>query len=170
MPWHPAYVGVGSNLDDPAHQVRRALAALAELPDTRLYRSSSLYGSRPLGGLAQPDYVNAAAGLLTRLELHPFFDALRALELRLGRAPGRVRWAPRRIDLDLLLFSQLRLNEPGLTLPHPGLLVRNFVLRPLAELAPELTLSGEGRIVDLAARLGGDGLWPLERAQGGRDA
>jgi 2-amino-4-hydroxy-6-hydroxymethyldihydropteridine diphosphokinase len=170
MPWLPAYVGLGSNLDDPALQVRHALAALSELPETRLYRSSSLYGSRPLGELAQPDYVNAAAGLLTQLEVHPFFDALRALEIRLGRASGRVRWAPRRIDLDLLLFSQLQLREPDLTLPHPGLLARNFVLWPLAELAPELSVPGAGRIVDLAARLGRDGLWQLEGAQGGRDA
>src|ERR1700690_836546 len=128
MPWHPAYVGLGSNLDDPAQQVRRALVALSELPRTSLYRKSSLYGSRPLGGLAQPDYVNAAVGLLTQLGVHPFFDALRALEIRLGRAPDRVRWAPRRIDLDLLLYSQQRLHEPALTLPHPGLLVRNLVL------------------------------------------
>jgi len=170
MPWHPAYVGVGSNLDDPARQVSHALAALSELPDTRLYRRSSLYGSRPLGGLAQPDYVNAAAGLVTQLDVHPFFDALRALELRLGRAPERVRWAPRRIDLDLLLFSQLRVQEPGLTLPHAGLMVRNFVLFPLAELAPELTLPGEGRIADLAARVGRDGLWLLDGAQDRCDA
>jgi 2-amino-4-hydroxy-6-hydroxymethyldihydropteridine diphosphokinase len=170
MPWHPAYVGLGSNLDDPAFQVRHALSALSELPDTRLYRRSSLYGSRPLGGRAQPDYVNAAAGLLTRLAVHPFFEALRALEIRLGRAPERVRWAPRRIDLDLLLFSQLRLQEPELTLPHPGLMLRNFVLWPLAELAPELSVPGAGPIADLAARVGRDGLWRLDATQDGCDA
>src|SRR5208337_2216408 len=115
MQWHPAYVGLGSNLDQPVHQVRRALAALSSLPETRLYLSSSLYGSRPLGGLAQPDYVNAAAGLLTRLDVQRFFEALRALEVRLGRPASRERWAPRCIDLDLLLFGQLRLDDAALT-------------------------------------------------------
>jgi 2-amino-4-hydroxy-6-hydroxymethyldihydropteridine diphosphokinase len=170
MPWHPAYVGLGSNLDDPAQQVRRALVALSELPDTRLYRKSSLYGSRPLGGLAQPAYVNAVAGLLTQLGVHPLFDALRALEIRLGRAPERVRWAPRRIDLDLLLYPQLRLHEPALTLPHPGLLVRNFVLWPLAEVAPELNIPGEGGIAELAARVGREGLWLLDGSAGACNA
>ena len=111
MPWHPAYVGLGSNLDQPVRQVRRALTALSGLPETQLYRRSSLYGSRPLGGLAQPDYVNAAAGLLTRLDVHPFFEALRALEVELGRPASRERSAPRCIDLDLLLFGQLRMEE-----------------------------------------------------------
>jgi 2-amino-4-hydroxy-6-hydroxymethyldihydropteridine diphosphokinase len=165
MPWHPAYVGLGSNLDDPACQVRQALSALNSLPATHLYRQSSLYGSRPLGGLAQPDYVNAAAGLLTQLEVHPFFEALRALEVRLGRPASRERWVARRIDLDLLLFGELRLEDPALTLPHPGLLVRNFVLYPLAELAPELQVPGHGPIADLAAQRGREGLWLLKDSE-----
>jgi len=162
MRWHPAYVGLGSNLDEPAHQIRRALAALAELPATQLYWHSSLYGSRPLGGLAQPDYVNAVAGLLTQLEVQPFFESLRALEIRLGRPASRERWAPRCIDLDLLLFGQLRLQDATLTLPHPGLLTRNFVLYPLAERAPELDIPGQGLVSALAARLGRDGIWLLD--------
>jgi 2-amino-4-hydroxy-6-hydroxymethyldihydropteridine diphosphokinase len=165
MPWHPAYVGLGSNLDGPIHQVRRALAALSELPETRWYGHSSLYRSRPLGGLAQPDYVNAAAALLTRLAVRPFFDALCALERRLGRPAAHERWASRRIDLDLLLFGQLRLEEATLRLPHPGLLERNFVLYPLAELAPELMVPGAGPVAELAARLGREGLWVLDGAQ-----
>lgn len=159
MRWQPAYVGLGSNLDDPIHQVGRALAALGELPDTRLYRQSSLYGSHPLNGLAQPDFVNAAAGVLTQLEVHAFFEALRALESRLGRPASRERWAARNIDLDLLLFGELRLEEPALTLPHPGLLTRSFVLYPLAELAPELHVPGHGPVRALAARLDRSQLW-----------
>jgi 2-amino-4-hydroxy-6-hydroxymethyldihydropteridine diphosphokinase len=86
MLWHPAYVGLGSNLDEPAMQVRRALVALAELPRTRLMRCSGLYGSKPMGPPAQPDFVNAVAGLLTELEAAEFFAELRALEHALGRA------------------------------------------------------------------------------------
>jgi 2-amino-4-hydroxy-6-hydroxymethyldihydropteridine diphosphokinase len=165
MPWYPAYVGLGSNLDDPARQVRQALRALSSLPETRLYRQSSLYGSRPLGGLAQPDYVNAAAGLLTQLDVHPFFEALCALEIQLGRPASRERWAARCIDLDLLLFGQLRLEERALRLPHPGMLARNFVLYPLAELAPELQVPGHGRVADLAVQQGREGLWLLRDSE-----
>ena len=110
MLWHPAYVGLGSNLDEPVRQVQRGLAALAELPDARLVRQSSLYGSRPMGPVSQPDFVNAVAGVLTTLEAADFFAQLRDLECRLGRAPPRERWGPRKIDLDLLMFGQLRLD------------------------------------------------------------
>jgi 2-amino-4-hydroxy-6-hydroxymethyldihydropteridine diphosphokinase len=162
MLWHPAYVGLGSNLDGPAGQVRKALAALAEIPATRLVRHSSLYRSRPMGPVAQPDFVNAAAGLLTQLEVEEFFAQLRSLERRLGRAAPRERWGPRSIDLDLLLFGQLRLDQPQLQLPHPGIVKRNFVLYPLAEVAPELPVPGCGRVAELAARINPEGLWRLD--------
>jgi|SRR5579863_253768 len=162
MLWHPAYVGLGSNLERPASQVRRALAALAEVPATRLVRQSSLYGSRPLGPVAQPDFVNAVAGLLTGLDVREFFAQLRALERRLGRVPPRERWGPRLIDLDLLVFSQLQLADEQLRLPHPGIVERNFVLYPLAEVAPELPVPGCGRVAELAARINSEGLWRLD--------
>jgi 2-amino-4-hydroxy-6-hydroxymethyldihydropteridine diphosphokinase len=162
MQWSPAYIGVGSNLDGPATQVRRALTALGELALTRVERISSLYGSEPFGPAAQPPYVNAVAGVLTQLEVRPFFDALRALEAKLGRAPPRERWGPRLIDLDLLLFGQQRLDSPELTLPHPGIVQRNFVLYPLREVAPELTVPGSGRVTVLAARVQTAGIWRLE--------
>jgi 2-amino-4-hydroxy-6-hydroxymethyldihydropteridine diphosphokinase len=162
MLWHPAYVGLGSNLERPASQVRRALAALAEVPATRLVRQSSLYGSRPLGPVAQPDFVNAVAGLLTGLDVREFFAQLRALEGRLGRVPPRERWGPRLIDLDLLVFSQLQLADEQLRLPHPGIVERNFVLYPLAEVAPELPVPGCGRVAELAARINSEGLWRLD--------
>ena len=161
MLWRPAYVGIGSNLDEPAIQVRRALAALPELPQTRLVLNSTLYGSKPLGPAAQPDFVNAVAALLTQLEAPAFFQALRALEVALGREPPRVRWGPRRIDLDLLVFGAQRLASADLTLPHPGIVQRNFVLYPLCEVAPDLNVPGCGRVAALAAGVQSAGVWRL---------
>jgi len=160
--WHPVYVGLGSNLDDPARQVGRALQALSQLPQSRLERTSSLYASAPMGPVSQPDFVNAVAGLLTRLPVQAFFQALRQLERDLGREPPRVRWGPRRIDLDLLVFGEERLASESLTLPHPGIVVRNFVLYPLAEVAPELSIVGFGRVAQLAERVGASGLRRLD--------
>src|ERR1700676_2646563 len=162
MLWHPAYVGIGSNLDERAGQVHRAFAALRELPQTRLVLTSSLYGSKPLGPAAHPDFVNAVAGLLTQLAASAFFSALRALEAGLGREPPRVRWGPRRIDLDLLVFGAERLDGPELTLPHPGIVQRNFVLYPLSEVAPGLEVPGCGRVAELAARAERAGIWRLD--------
>ncbi len=162
MLWQSVYVGVGSNLDDPALQVRRALQALAQLPDTRLMRHSALYGSRPWGLTEQPDFVNAVAALLTQLPVRGFFETLQALQTRLGRVPPPVRYGPRRIDLDLLLFDQMRLQTPELTLPHPGLVSRNFVLYPLFEVAPELRIPGGQRIVELLPHVDRTGLWRLD--------
>jgi 2-amino-4-hydroxy-6-hydroxymethyldihydropteridine diphosphokinase len=164
MRWYPAYVGLGSNLDDPAAQVRRALAALAHLPDSRLLRQSALYGSKPLGPAAQPDFVNAVGALLTRLEAGVFFAELRQLERTLGRTPPREHWGPRRIDLDLLVFGSLRLDTAELRLPHPGIVARNFVLYPLAEVAPELPVPGYGVAAELAARVSPSGIWRLDTA------
>jgi len=163
MLWTAAYVGVGSNLEQPASQVTRALHALRGLPHTRLERMSSLYGSKPMGPATQPDYVNAVAALLTQLQVHPFFDALRALETQLGRQPPQERWGPRIIDLDLLLFGQQRLECAQLMLPHPGIEQRNFVLYPLREVAPELRVPGSGRVTALAARVSSDGIWRYEQ-------
>jgi 2-amino-4-hydroxy-6-hydroxymethyldihydropteridine diphosphokinase len=162
MRWHPAYVGVGSNLGDPADQVRGALRALSGLPEVCCVSSSSLYGSKPLGPQAQPDYVNAAAGLLTRLEPLSLLQQLRALEQRLGRDPAHVRWGPRRIDLDLLVYGQQRCEDPQLTLPHPGIVQRNFVLYPLLDIAAELNVPGWGRVAELAARADPAGIWRLD--------
>lgn len=161
MRWFPAYVGIGSNLREPAAQVEAAFAALAALPRTRLVRRSSLYGSRPMGPVAQPDFCNAVAGLLTELDADALFAQLRAVELRLGREPPRERWGPRVIDLDLLVYADLCRSEPALTLPHPGIALRNFVLQPLCEVAPDLLVPGLGRVASLAAQLSADGLWKI---------
>jgi 2-amino-4-hydroxy-6-hydroxymethyldihydropteridine diphosphokinase len=160
MHWRPVYVGIGSNLDDPPQQVRRAFDALAGLPSTGLWRRSSLYGSRPMGPVPQPDFVNAVAGLLTQLTPHEFLAALLALEAGFGRARLQ-RWGPRRIDLDLLVFAAEQMNTPGLTIPHPGIVQRNFVLYPLAEVAPTLEVPGLGRVSELAARIPDADIWRL---------
>jgi len=162
MLWSPAYVAVGSNLNQPARQVSRALTALAELPHTRVEVASPLFGSKPFGLISQPDFVNAVAGVLTQLELKPFFDALLELERRLGKQAPPVRWGPRLIDLDLLLFAQQRIESPELTLPHPGIVQRNFVLYPLREVAPELIVPGSGRVSMLASRIESAGIWRLD--------
>jgi 2-amino-4-hydroxy-6-hydroxymethyldihydropteridine diphosphokinase len=162
MLWQSAYVGVGSNLDEPERQVRAALAALATLEATVLVAASSLYGSRPWGVSEQPDFVNAVAGLLTQLPVDEFFRALRALERQLGRAPPTVRWGPRRIDLDLLLFDALQLPGPALRLPHPGVVQRNFVLYPLCEVAPDLVVPGSGCVRELRSRVDRAGIWRLD--------
>jgi 2-amino-4-hydroxy-6-hydroxymethyldihydropteridine diphosphokinase len=146
-------VALGSNLDDPRAQVERAMTALAGLPDTRLVLRSSLYRSRPFGPVEQPDFVNAAAGLLTQLEPARLLVQLKGLEASLGRERPAVRWGPRQIDLDLLLHGESRITEPDLTVPHPGLAERAFVLVPLAEISPDLTVPGRGRVRELLARV-----------------
>lgn len=154
----PAYVALGSNLDDPRAQVERALAALDQLPQTRCVLRSSLYRSRPFGPVEQPDFVNAVAGLLTTLQPATLLASLQALETRLGRERPVVRWGPRRIDLDLLVHGSARIAQSGLELPHPGIAERAFVLAPLAEIAPDLDVPGVGRVSALLAKLDSSGL------------
>ncbi len=162
MKWMPAYVGLGSNLQDPPQQLRQAFAALATLPSTRLVYQSSLYGSRPMGPVAQADFCNAAAGLLTQLDADALLAALRALEDSLGRAPAHARWGPRVIDLDLLVYGNERRSSAALSLPHPGIAERSFVLRPLCEFAPDLIVPGVGRVADLTAKVSSADLWVID--------
>jgi 2-amino-4-hydroxy-6-hydroxymethyldihydropteridine diphosphokinase len=116
-----------------------------------------------MGPQDQPDFVNAVAGLLTRLPVRELLDALQAVERAAGRDRAQSqRWGPRPLDLDILCFGQLRIEEPGLHLPHPGIAERNFVLLPLLELAPGLQIPGLAPLLGLVARLGDGGLEPLE--------
>jgi 2-amino-4-hydroxy-6-hydroxymethyldihydropteridine diphosphokinase len=154
----PTYVAIGSNLDDPPQQVRSAFARLATLERCRLILSSPLYRSKPIGPQDQPEFVNAVAGMLTLLSAHELLRALKSIEADLGRAQPIVRWGPRRIDLDLLVHGNLQLADTDLVIPHPGLPARNFVLYPLRDIAPELIVPGHGRVSELAARVGADGL------------
>lgn len=154
----PAYVGLGSNLGDPPAQLRRALASLGGLPATRLLSVSSFYRSPPLGPAGQPDYLNAVAGLLTTLPALELLAALQAIETAQGRRRDGERWGPRTLDLDLLLHGDARLASPSLTLPHPGLRERAFVLVPLAEIAPGLRLPDGTAVARLAGAVDTGGL------------
>jgi 2-amino-4-hydroxy-6-hydroxymethyldihydropteridine diphosphokinase len=156
--WVPAYVALGSNLDDPVAQLRRALAELPQLPHSRLEVCSALYRSRPMGPVEQPDFVNAVAAMITQLDAAALLAELKRLEARLGRTQPVVRWGPRRIDLDLLVHGTTRMHDDTLTVPHPGLAERPFVLVPLAEIAPDLDVPGLGRVATLATRISSDGL------------
>ncbi len=147
--WFPVYVGIGSNLQMPARQVEDAISLLGELPESQLVAQSSLFRSAPFGGIEQPEFVNAAAALLTRLQPAAFFGALRDIETRKGRERGDLRWGPRVLDLDLLVYSDQTIDSPDLTVPHPGIAERNFVLLPLQEIAPELVIPGLGRVASL---------------------
>jgi 2-amino-4-hydroxy-6-hydroxymethyldihydropteridine diphosphokinase len=162
MLWMPAYVGIGSNLDDPLARVRRAFAELARLDGCRLIASSRIYRSPPLGPQNQPDFVNAVAGLLTTLTPHELLDALKRLEVSLGRTTSIERWGPRYIDLDLLLYAGERIDTPALKVPHAGVPERNWVLYPLMDIAPDLSVAGHGRVRDLADRVGSAGLTLIE--------
>ena len=160
--WQPAYIGLGSNLEDPQRQVLRAWERLAGLPETLAVIRSPLYRSRPFGPVPQADFVNAVAGLLTRLDAGALLEALQALERALGRRRDGTRWGPRLIDLDLLVFGRERRADGQLTLPHAGIVERNFVLYPLADIAPDLDVPGLGRVSELKARLAPEGLWRIE--------
>jgi 2-amino-4-hydroxy-6-hydroxymethyldihydropteridine diphosphokinase len=168
MTWRAAFVAIGSNLSGPRRQVGTAFDALTVVPETRLVLRSRLWQSRPMGPQDQPDYVNAVAGLVTKLSPRDLLRELQSIERRMGRTEPAVRWGPRLIDLDLLLVGDLQSGEPDLRLPHPGLHQRNFVLYPLAEIAAELWVPGHGRVRSLQQRVSGEGIEPLA-AQGSGD-
>ena len=140
---HLVFIGLGSNLADPVAQVLHAQEALGRLPQTRVTRRSSLYRSAPVGYLNQPDFINAIAQLETELAPRALLDALLALELECGRTREFCN-APRTLDLDLLLYDDLQHHEHGLTVPHPQMHLRAFVLLPLLEIAPDCVIPGVG--------------------------
>jgi len=149
MPREPvtAYVGLGANLGDPVHAIGEALHALGRMPQTELSRASSLYRSAPIGYAAQPGFVNAVAELRTSLSARQLLDELLALEALAGRRRSFPN-APRTLDLDLLLYGEERIEEPGLSVPHPRLHERRFVLEPLVEIAPQRIIPGHGLAVE----------------------
>jgi 2-amino-4-hydroxy-6-hydroxymethyldihydropteridine diphosphokinase len=159
--WQPAWIGVGSNLEDPRAQVLAGIGHLRKIPRTRLVLTSRLYRSRPFGKTDQPEFVNAVAGVLTQLDPMTLFRELKAIEKAMGRPEQHERWGPRIIDLDLLAQADERRSDAALTLPHPGIVERNFVLYPLADIAPDLDLPGLGRVADLAAAVTAEGLTQL---------
>ncbi|OWY38609.1 2-amino-4-hydroxy-6-hydroxymethyldihydropteridine diphosphokinase [Xenophilus sp. AP218F] len=158
-----AFVALGSNLEQPAEQIRAALAALATLTDSVLLRHSSLYRTAPVGYLEQPDFINAVAEIDTALSPHALLAELQALETRFGRERS-FRNAPRVLDLDLLYYEGVELDDPALTLPHPRMHERAFVIFPLAEIAGAVTLGALGQVAALAARLPEAGIERLPAA------
>jgi len=155
--WRPAYVAVGSNLNEPRDRVLEAFDALAALRATRLELRSRLYRTAPMGPQDQPEFVNAAAGLLTRLSARELLEELLAVEGAMGRR-RQERWGPRVIDLDLVWMTGAAVDEPGLKVPHPGVSERNFVLYPLCDIAPALAIPGHGRVADLMSKAGEAGI------------
>lgn len=147
-----AYVALGSNLNNPRQQVLDAMDALAQLPDTTVSKRSALYRTPPWGIQEQPPFVNAAVQLQTGLSPHPLLDALLAIERAAGRVRGE-RYGPRTLDLDLLYVEGVELDDARLTLPHPRMIERAFVLLPLHDIAPDLHLPGRGNVASLLAQL-----------------
>ncbi|MEO5829392.1 MAG: 2-amino-4-hydroxy-6-hydroxymethyldihydropteridine diphosphokinase [Rhodanobacter sp.] len=147
-----AYVALGGNLGNPRQQVLDAMDALAQLPGTRVLQRSSLYRTPPWGVLEQPPFINAAVELDTTLSPHDLLDALLAIEQRAGRVRAE-RNGPRMLDLDLLHVEGVQLDEPQLTLPHPRLAERAFVLLPLCDISPTLRLSGQTTVAEQLSRL-----------------
>ncbi|WHZ18601.1 MAG: 2-amino-4-hydroxy-6-hydroxymethyldihydropteridine pyrophosphokinase [Rhodanobacteraceae bacterium] len=156
-----AFVALGSNLDDPRAQVERGFDALAALPDTRLRARSRLFRTPPWGVVDQPDFINAVAELETSLSPRELLEALLGIETRAGRVRG-VPNGPRVLDLDLLLYANAGIREPGLVVPHPRLIERAFVLAPLADIAADRVVPGQGRVTDLLQHVDVSGCLPLD--------
>ena len=148
-----AYIGIGSNLDDPEQQVRAAIDALARLPRSTFVGASRLYRTAPWGKADQPAFVNAAAAVSTALSPRELLSALLAIERAQGRVRDGERWGPRVIDLDILVYGDARIDEPGLHVPHPRLAERAFVLVPFSEIAPYIDIPGLGKVHELEERL-----------------
>lgn len=164
MSAHTAYIGLGSNLGDSTQEILRARDAIAALPSTQYIELSPLYRSIPVGPPGQPDYINAAAKVVTRLCPTDLLKALQAIEDRQLRV-RQERWGPRTIDLDILLFDDLVVASTQLTIPHPHMTERNFVLIPLQQLAPDLILPNGESLAKLVEKVGTDGLWSIEEDQ-----
>ena len=158
-----AFIGLGSNLADPLVQVRQALVELDSIPGTRVTARSSFYRTSPVGLLEQPDFINAVASVRTTLKPLALLAALLAIENRHGRRRS-IRNAPRTLDLDLLLYGEQVLGQDGLSLPHPRLHERAFVLAPLAEIAPDAMVPGRGRVQDLLAQVDCNGVSRIDAA------
>ncbi|MTD27324.1 2-amino-4-hydroxy-6-hydroxymethyldihydropteridine diphosphokinase [Erwinia sorbitola] len=147
------YLALGSNLADPLHQVQSALNALAAIPDSTLVATSSLYRTPPYGPPDQPDFLNAAVALDTRLDAESLLDHTQRIELEQGRVRKEHRWGPRTLDLDIMLFGDQRLNTPRLTVPHYDMHNRAFMLLPLLEIAPALCLPDGTPLADILSTL-----------------
>lgn len=160
-PTHFAVIALGSNLAEPARQVRAALSALEAHPQIQIEKTSSLYVTAPVGYDDQPDFVNAVCSVRTSLDGVSLLAVLNRIEADFGRE-RTFRNAPRTLDLDIIDFDGISSNDPHLTLPHPRAHERSFVMKPLAEILPDFVLGEHGRAADLAAALGEEGIRLLE--------
>lgn len=154
MPKAISYIGLGSNLNEPAQQLVNAIEALKRLPKSELVACSSFYRSQALtlnGDDAIPDYVNAVVAIKTELDPFSLLDQLQAIEFAQGRVRGERRWQPRTLDLDILLFDDNIMSSERLIVPHPEMCKRDFVLVPLAEIATELEIPGQGKLSNCLA-------------------
>ena len=154
---HFAVIALGSNLAEPARQVRAALSALEAHPQIQIEKTSSLYLTAPVGYDNQPDFVNAVCSVRTSLDGVSLLAVLNRIEADFGRK-RTFRNAPRTLDLDIIDFDGISSNDPHLTLPHPRAHERSFVMKPLAEILPDFVLGGHGWAADLAAALGDEGI------------
>lgn len=155
------FIGLGSNLADPIAQIQSAIAAIDSLDEVTVITQSSLYSSPPMGPKDQPDYINAVIEVETTLFAHQLLDQLQTIELQQGRVRQR-HWGERTIDLDLLIYGANQLDDDRLQIPHPGIAVRAFVLYPLAEIAPSLTIPSLGNIQQLLEACPLDGLQRID--------
>jgi 2-amino-4-hydroxy-6-hydroxymethyldihydropteridine diphosphokinase len=159
-----AYIGLGSNLADPQQQVRTAINDISAITETSLLAKSSLYHSPPMGPQDQPDYINAVVAIETALSPHALLDALQQIEQKHGRIRKR-HWGERTLDLDILLYADKVIEDERLTVPHPGIAERAFVVYPLAEIAPALQIPGHGSLATIKANCPPEGIEPLENKQ-----
>ncbi|MEH0666891.1 2-amino-4-hydroxy-6-hydroxymethyldihydropteridine diphosphokinase [Vibrio scophthalmi] len=153
-----AYIAVGSNLSDPVTQANEAIEALKSLPKSRFIATSALYSSSPMGPQDQPDYINAVVAIETELTPIELLDCTQAIEQSQGRVRKDERWGPRTLDLDIILYGNEVMDSERLTLPHYGMKEREFVLYPLAEIAPNLTLPDGARLSELLKQVDRNGL------------
>ncbi|MDW2744321.1 2-amino-4-hydroxy-6-hydroxymethyldihydropteridine diphosphokinase [Atlantibacter subterraneus] len=152
------YLAIGSNLASPLEQVNAALAALAEIPESQLVAVSDFYRTPPLGPQDQPDYLNAAVALETALAPEALLDHTQRIELQQGRERKAHRWGPRTLDLDIMLFGEMQIDTPRLTVPHYDMKNRAFMLLPLAQIAPDLRFPDGDKLSDLLANLDPSGI------------
>lgn len=161
-----AYIGLGSNLDTPEAQIASAIDAIGDIPDTEIIRCSPLYASKAVGPGEQPDYVNGALAISTTLSAQSLLLELQRIENHQGRTRGPVRWVARTLDLDILLFGEDVIDTEHLSVPHPRIAERNFVLYPLQDLsvalAPDLRLPGGQTVRELASLCPSDGIRRLD--------
>lgn len=156
------YIAVGSNLADPVAQANVGIDALKQLPKSEFIQASKLYSSTPMGPQNQPDYINAVVAIQTELTPLELLDCTQAIELEQGRVRKEERWGPRTLDLDILLYGNEVIDSERLIVPHYGMRDREFVLYPLSEIAPLLTLPDGTELLQLLEKVDRNGLsvWP----------